>query len=81
MVEKEGTKGEEEAKKAYKAAREDSDRTAGKAIGDKVSSALIDRVIISIESLLTTVFNFNLTVNLLAICVVNCNICCFRPGK
>ncbi|KAK6231991.1 hypothetical protein SCA6_002064 [Theobroma cacao] len=44
MVEKEGTKGEEEAKKAYKAAREDSDRTAGKAIGDKVSSALIDRV-------------------------------------
>ncbi|XVF41403.1 hypothetical protein PTKIN_Ptkin01aG0277300 [Pterospermum kingtungense] len=44
MVEKEGTKGEEEAKKAYKAAREDRDKTAEKAIGDKVSSALIDRV-------------------------------------
>ncbi|XVE90699.1 hypothetical protein DITRI_Ditri20bG0097900 [Diplodiscus trichospermus] len=44
MVEKEGTEGEEEAKKAYKAAREDSDRTDEKAIGDKVSSALIDRV-------------------------------------
>ncbi|XWS57228.1 hypothetical protein CRYUN_Cryun09bG0156000 [Craigia yunnanensis] len=44
MVEKEGMEGEEEAKKAYKAAREDSDHTAEKAIGDKVSSALIDRV-------------------------------------
>lgn len=44
MVEKEGTEGEEEAKKAYKAAREDSDHTAEKAIDDKVSSALIDRV-------------------------------------
>ncbi|XP_021893688.1 mitochondrial proton/calcium exchanger protein isoform X2 [Carica papaya] len=44
MVEKEGTEGEEEAKKAYIAAREDSDRGAVKAIGDKVSSALIDRV-------------------------------------
>ncbi|KAA3490763.1 LETM1 and EF-hand domain-containing protein 1, mitochondrial-like [Gossypium australe] len=44
MVEKEGTEDEEEAKKAYKAAREHSDHTAQKAIGDKVSSALIDRV-------------------------------------
>ncbi|GMI63445.1 leucine zipper-EF-hand-containing transmembrane protein 2 [Hibiscus trionum] len=44
MVEKEGTEDEEEAKKAYKAAREHSDYTAQKAIGDKVSSALIDRV-------------------------------------
>ncbi|XVF30221.1 hypothetical protein REPUB_Repub16aG0039000 [Reevesia pubescens] len=44
MVEKEGTEGEEEAKKAYKAARESSDHTAEKEIGDKVSSALIDRV-------------------------------------
>ncbi|KAK9046206.1 hypothetical protein V6N11_052103 [Hibiscus sabdariffa] len=44
MVEKEGTKDEEEAKKAYQAAREHSDHTAQKAIGDKVSSALIDRV-------------------------------------
>ncbi|CAI9773904.1 unnamed protein product [Fraxinus pennsylvanica] len=44
IVEKEGTDGEEEARKAYKAAREDSDRADGQAAGDKVSSALIDRV-------------------------------------
>lgn len=45
MVEKEGTDGEEEAKKAYKAAREDSDHAAETAADQKVSSALIDRVI------------------------------------
>ncbi|XP_042501774.1 mitochondrial proton/calcium exchanger protein-like [Macadamia integrifolia] len=44
MVEKEGMEGEEKAKKAYRAAREDSDHAAEKAIGEKVSSALIDRV-------------------------------------
>ncbi|RWR83920.1 LETM1 and EF-hand domain-containing protein 1, mitochondrial-like protein [Cinnamomum micranthum f. kanehirae] len=44
MVEKEGTEGEEEAKKAYRAAREESDQAVEKAIGDKVSSSLIDRV-------------------------------------
>ncbi|KAI0508167.1 hypothetical protein KFK09_014301 [Dendrobium nobile] len=44
MLEKEGTEGEEEAKKAYKAAREMSDHAAEIAAGDKVSSALIDRV-------------------------------------
>ncbi|GAV83933.1 LETM1 domain-containing protein [Cephalotus follicularis] len=44
MVEKEGKEGEEEAKKAYRAAREDSDHGAEKAIGDKVSSALVNRV-------------------------------------
>ncbi|KAH0460559.1 hypothetical protein IEQ34_011222 [Dendrobium chrysotoxum] len=44
MLEKEGTEGEEEAKKAYKAARERSDHAAEIAAGDKVSSALIDRV-------------------------------------
>ncbi|KAG2693777.1 hypothetical protein I3760_08G111700 [Carya illinoinensis] len=44
MVEKEGTDGEEEARKAYKAVREDSDRAAEKAIGHKVSSALTERV-------------------------------------
>lgn len=44
MAEKEGAGGEEEAKKAYKAAREESDETEEKAIEDKVSSALIDRV-------------------------------------
>lgn len=45
MVEKEGTDGEEQAKKAYKAAREDSDHAAETAADQKVSSALIDRVI------------------------------------
>ncbi|OWM72290.1 mitochondrial proton/calcium exchanger protein [Punica granatum] len=44
MLEKEGMEGEEEAKKAYKAAREDSDQAAEMAVGDKVSSALINRV-------------------------------------
>ncbi|KAI8555993.1 hypothetical protein RHMOL_Rhmol05G0218300 [Rhododendron molle] len=40
MVEKDGHKGEEEAKKAYRAASEDGDH----AVDDGVSSALIDRV-------------------------------------
>ena len=44
MLEKEGTAGEEEAKKAYRAAREESDHAAEAAAGDRVSSALIDRV-------------------------------------
>nr|DAD25165.1 TPA_asm: hypothetical protein HUJ06_026629 [Nelumbo nucifera] len=44
MVEKEGTDGEEEAKRAYRAAREESDHAAERALGDKVSSALIERV-------------------------------------
>ncbi|XP_057527863.1 uncharacterized protein LOC130806699 isoform X1 [Amaranthus tricolor] len=44
MVEKEGTDGEAEALKAYKAAREESDNAAEVAIADKVSSALINRV-------------------------------------
>ncbi|CAH2065589.1 unnamed protein product [Thlaspi arvense] len=44
MVEKGGTDDEEEARKAYLAAREDSDRSAQKAIADKTSSALLDRV-------------------------------------
>ncbi|KAJ9176061.1 hypothetical protein P3X46_011411 [Hevea brasiliensis] len=44
MVDKEGTEDEEEAKKAYRAAREESDHAAETAIADKVSSALIDRV-------------------------------------
>ncbi|KNA22102.1 hypothetical protein SOVF_036940 [Spinacia oleracea] len=44
MVEKEGTDGEADALKAYKAAREESDHAAEVAVGDKVSSALIDRV-------------------------------------
>lgn len=45
MVDKEGTDGEEEAKKAYQAAREQSNLAVERAVGDKVSSALIDRVI------------------------------------
>ena len=44
MLEKEGTKGEEEARRAYKAAREESDHAAEIAAGEKVSSALIERV-------------------------------------
>lgn len=44
VVENKGTDGEEEAKKAYKAASEDSDHAAETAVDHKVSSALIDRV-------------------------------------
>lgn len=44
MVEKEGKEGEEEAKKAYRAARENTDQYAEKGVGNKISSALIDRV-------------------------------------
>lgn len=45
MVEKEGTDGEAAAKKAYREAREEiNDDDAEKAAGDKVSSALINRV-------------------------------------
>ncbi|PON91032.1 Parvalbumin, partial [Trema orientale] len=44
MVEKEAAEGEEEAKKAYKTARKDSNLAAEMALGDKASSALIDRV-------------------------------------
>lgn len=44
MVEKEGKEGEEEAKKAYRAARENTDQYAEKEVGNKISSALIDRV-------------------------------------
>lgn len=46
MVGKEGTEDEQEAKKAYKAARKESDGAIEAAIGDKVSSALVDRVIL-----------------------------------
>lgn len=43
MLEKKGTEGEEEAKRAYIAAREVADHAA-EAAGDKVSSALIEKV-------------------------------------
>uniref|UniRef100_K3Y5K8 Mitochondrial proton/calcium exchanger protein n=1 Tax=Setaria italica TaxID=4555 RepID=K3Y5K8_SETIT len=44
MLAKEGTDGEEEARRAYRAAREESDHAAEAAVGEKVSSALVDRV-------------------------------------
>lgn len=44
MVEKEATDGEEAAKRAYQAAREENDHAAEEAAGNKVSSALINRV-------------------------------------
>jgi len=44
MLEKEGTEGEEEAKRAYIAAREESDHQAEAAAEEKVSSALIEKV-------------------------------------
>lgn len=44
MVEKDGKEGEEEAKKAYRAAREETDQDAEKDVDEKVSSALINRV-------------------------------------
>lgn len=43
MVNKEGTDGEKEAMEAYKAAHE-TDHASEMGVGDKVSSALIDRV-------------------------------------
>ncbi|XP_077215378.1 uncharacterized protein LOC143849951 [Tasmannia lanceolata] len=51
MVDKEGIEGEEEAKKAYRAAREKSDHEAEMAVGNKVSSALIDRVDAMLQNL------------------------------
>lgn len=47
MVAKEGTPEEEEARKAYRAAREDSDHAAEVASESRVSSALIERVRLS----------------------------------
>ncbi|KAF5205887.1 Letm1 domain-containing protein letm2 protein [Thalictrum thalictroides] len=51
MVEKEGTEGEEEAKKAYRAASEVSEQAAETTVDDKVSSALIDRVDAMLQNL------------------------------
>ncbi|KAG2567152.1 mitochondrial proton/calcium exchanger protein-like [Panicum virgatum] len=44
MLAKVGTDGEEEARRAYRVAREESNHAAEAAVGEKVSSALIDRV-------------------------------------
>lgn len=43
-MEKEGIDSEEEAKKAYKAARTDTDHAAEMALGHKISSPLIEKV-------------------------------------
>jgi len=51
MLAKVGTDGEEEARRAYRAAREESNHAAEAAVGEKVSSALIDRVRSSFLSL------------------------------
>ncbi|XP_022996896.1 mitochondrial proton/calcium exchanger protein-like isoform X1 [Cucurbita maxima] len=44
MVKKEGKDGEEEARRAYKAARQDTDQDVESTLGRKVSSALINRI-------------------------------------
>ncbi|KAF7002390.1 hypothetical protein CFC21_017888 [Triticum aestivum] len=44
MLEKEGTVDEEEARRAYRVAREESDHAAELVAGEKVSSALIEKV-------------------------------------
>ncbi|RHN47140.1 putative EF-hand domain pair, letm1 ribosome-binding domain-containing protein [Medicago truncatula] len=51
MVRKEGGEGEQEAKKAYRAARKDSDGALEVAISDKVSSALVDKVDAMLQTL------------------------------
>ncbi|KAJ4723801.1 LETM1 and EF-hand domain-containing protein 1, mitochondrial-like [Melia azedarach] len=51
MVEKEGMDGEQDAIKAYRAAREESDHDTEEAEGDKVSSALIERVDVMLHNL------------------------------
>lgn len=44
MVDKEGTDGEKDAIKAYRAAREESDHSSEGSESDEVSSALIEKV-------------------------------------
>jgi LETM1 and EF-hand domain-containing protein 1, mitochondrial len=51
MLEKKGTEGEEEAKRAYIAAREVADHAAEVAAGNKISSALIEKVCLSVSLL------------------------------
>ncbi|GFS45900.1 LETM1-like protein [Actinidia rufa] len=51
MVEKEGTDGEEDAMKAYKAAREESEQDSDVAVRDDISSALVDRVDAMLQNL------------------------------
>ncbi|XP_057957042.1 uncharacterized protein LOC131150372 [Malania oleifera] len=51
MVEKEGTAGEQDIMKAYRAAREESEDAAEVAVSDEVSSALIERVDAMLQNL------------------------------
>ncbi|KAF5950467.1 hypothetical protein HYC85_012460 [Camellia sinensis] len=51
MVEKEGTDGEEDAMKAYRAAHEESDQASDMAVHNEISSALIDRVDAMLQNL------------------------------
>lgn len=51
IVEKEGTEGEKEAMKAYRAVREETDHAAEVSVGDEVSSVLIDRVDAMLQNL------------------------------
>ncbi|KAI3809340.1 hypothetical protein L1987_25312 [Smallanthus sonchifolius] len=51
MVEKEGTESEEESKKAYRAARTNTDHAAEVAIGHKLSASLIEKVDAMIQKL------------------------------
>jgi hypothetical protein len=50
MLEKEGTEDEEEARRAYRVAREESDHAAEVVAGEKVSSALIEKVLFSVST-------------------------------
>ncbi|GLT55577.1 hypothetical protein SLA2020_286880 [Shorea laevis] len=51
MVDKEGTGGEKDAMKAYRAAREETDNAAEEAEGDEASSSLIERVDAMLQNL------------------------------
>ncbi|KAJ4823666.1 hypothetical protein Tsubulata_019763 [Turnera subulata] len=51
MVDKEGMDGQKEAMKAYRAARDESDRSSEVDEGDEVSSALIDKVDAMLQNL------------------------------
>ena len=59
MVEKEGTDGEEDAMKAYKAAREESEQDSDVAVRDDISSALVDRASLPTLPLLMSRYMFS----------------------
>lgn len=69
MVEKDGKVGEEAAKKAYRAAREETDQDAGEDVDEKVSSALINRVhIFGYSYVMISANHYHSGVNFIAIC-------------